>query len=185
VAKEYDYSLLKSCGKDVFISANVEIKNPHLISIGNHVAIDSFCYITTAMEIGDYVHIATHCSIVGGKDALCIMEDFSGLAAACRLICASDDYLGSGLNNPVVPMKYHAKIINKPIILKKHVILGTNCVVHPGVTIEEGSVVGSCSLITKNLDEWKVYIGIPVKPIKERNRNNIMKLRKRILSENK
>jgi galactoside O-acetyltransferase len=177
---EFDYSKLKSCGIDVRISKNVQIKYPELVSIGNHVAIDDFCIITTALEIGDYVHIAPFCSIIGGRNSSCTIEHFAGLSAGCRIICGSDDYLGSGLTNPTVPDIYHADLHIAPVVLQKHAVLGTNCVVHPGVTIGEGAAVGSCSLVKKNLDAWKVYVGMPAMCIKQREKERILKLEKQL-----
>jgi hypothetical protein len=124
IVDEFDYSQLKHCGKDVRIAASAVIKYPDLVSIGDHVAIDGFCYVTTAMEIGDYVHISPFCSIIGGRTAKCVLEDFSGLAAGCRIICGSDDYSGSGLTNPTVPAAYRADLHFDPVILEKHSLLG-------------------------------------------------------------
>ena len=50
---EYDYNLLNSCGSNTFISANVEIRRPALVSVGNNTAIDTGFYLTTQAEIGD------------------------------------------------------------------------------------------------------------------------------------
>ncbi len=179
----FDYSRLKHCGEDVRISENVVIKYPELVSIGNHVAIDDYCYISTALEVGDYVHIAPLVTIIGGRQASCILKDFAGLSAGCRIICASDDYLGSGLTNPMVPVPYHAEIHTSRVMLEKHALLGTNCVVHPGVIIGEGVAVGSCSLVRKSLEPWKVYIGIPARAVKNRNRERMLELEERLRSE--
>ena len=179
----FDYSRFRSCGIDVRIASDVVIKRPELVSIGNHVAIDGPCYISASMEIGNYVHISPFCSIVGGKDALCIMKDFSGLSVGCRIICASDDYLGSGLTNPTIPAQYRAEVRVATVILKKHALIGTNCVIHPGVNIGEGTVVGSCSLVIKDLEPWTVYIGIPAKPLKPRARDRVLELEERLLKE--
>lgn len=177
---EFDYSKLKSCGVDVRISKNVVIKHPELVTIGNHVAIDDFFYVTTELVIGDYVHIGPFCSIIGGSRAKCTLSDFSGLAAGCRIICGSDDYLGSGLTNPTIPAEYHADLHIEPVILEKHALLGTNCVVHPGVTIGEGAAVGSCSLVTKRLEPWQIYMGIPVKSVKPRNKEFMIDLERQL-----
>jgi galactoside O-acetyltransferase len=176
----YDLSKLRHCGVDVRIAASVVIRNPDLVSIGDHVAIGDFCYITTAITIGDYVHIAPHCTIIGGRRALCELRDFSAISAGCRLVCGSDDYLGSGLTNPTIPEAYHADLHFDPVILEKHVVLGTSCVVHPGVTFGEGAVVGSCSLITKSLPPWTVSKGVPARPFKERPRERILELEARL-----
>lgn len=173
---EFDLSRLKHCGIDVRISDNAIIKYPELVSIGDHVAIDAFTYITTAAQIGSYVHIGPHCSIIGGREALCVLQDFTGLSAGSRLICVSDDYLGSGLTNPTVPIAYHAELTNAPIIIEKHAILGTGCIVYPGVTISEGAAVGSCSQVTHNLDPWYVYLGSPARKVKKRESAKILAL---------
>jgi galactoside O-acetyltransferase len=174
VMAEYDYTQLLHCGKDVRIASSVAIRHPELVSIGSHVAIDDFCYITTSLEVGDYVHIGPFCSIVGGKGAQCTLRDFAGLSAGCRIICASDDYLGSGLTNPMVPVPFRAQVHVGNVVIEKHAVLGTNCVVHPGVTIGEGTALGSCSLVTKSLDSWHVYVGIPARAVRVRERAKIL-----------
>jgi acetyltransferase-like isoleucine patch superfamily enzyme len=179
----FDYSRLKRCGTDVRIADSAVIKNPELVSIGNHVAIDDFCYITTALEVGDYVHIGPYCSIIGGKKALCVLKDFAGLSAGCRLICASDDYLGSGLTNPTIPAPYRAEVRIAPVILEKHALLGTNGVIHPGVTLGEGAAVGSYSLVTKDLAPWHIYLGIPARPSRARAKDRMLELEARLRSE--
>jgi galactoside O-acetyltransferase len=173
---DYDYTQLSRCGENVRIASSVVIKYPELVRIGSHVAIDDFCYITTSLEVGDYVHIGPFCSIVGGKGAQCILRDFAGLAAGCRIICASDDYLGSGLTNPMVPVPFRAQVHFGNVVIEKHAVLGTNCVVHPGVTIGEGTALGSCSLATKTLDPWRVYVGIPARAVKVRERAKILEM---------
>ena len=173
-SRQFDKSLLKSVGEDVFISANVEIRRPHLVSIGNHVAIDSGFYITTQAEIGDYIHIAPYVTVIGGKNGLLKMGNFSGISAGCRIICASDDYLGGGLIGPTVPEKFRTDIICKPIILEDFVTLGTNVVIMPGVTIGQGSVIGAGSVVTKDTQPWSVYTGIPARRLKARPQEKII-----------
>lgn len=144
-----------------------------LVAIDDHVAIDSFVVITTTIEIGSYVHIAPHCSIIGGSQSKLVMKDFSGLSAGCRIVCGSDDYRGEGLTNPPVPTEFR-KVTYSTVTLEKYVVLGTNVVVHPGVTIGEGSVVGSCALVTKDLEPWGIYAGIPAKRIGDRRKDRIL-----------
>lgn len=179
-SKEYDYKLLKAFGENVFISANVEIRRPNLVSLGNHIAIDSGVYITTQLELKDYIHIAAYTTIIGGKDGILKMGNFSGTSAGCRLICASDEYLGNGLIGPTIPDKYHDNIICKPIIFEDFVTLGTNVVVMPGITLGEGSVVGANSLITKDTEPWTIYVGSPAKPVKIRPKDKMIEFAKKL-----
>jgi len=36
------------------------------------------------------------------------------------------------------------------------------------VTLEEGSVVGACAVVVKNVEPWMIVAGNPAKPIKKR-----------------
>lgn len=171
---QYEYSLLNCVGEDVFISGNVEIRRPDLVSVGNHVAIDTGFYLTTSAKIEDYIHIAPYVTVIGGARGALIMQNFSGISAGCRIICGSDDYLGTGLTGPAIPEKYHAQIKFAPVVLEKFALLGTSAVVMPGVTIGEGSVVGACSLVTKDTQPWSVYVGTPARRVKDRPKDKIV-----------
>ena len=96
----------------------------------------------------------------------------------------SDDYT-DGIATPMVPLKFKAGAIIGKIIIKKHCIVGANSVVLPNVTFNEGATLGALSLANENLEEYKVYAGIPHKLIKVRNKTNILKLEKNFYNEMK
>lgn len=166
---------LLNVGEDVLIHPTAEIRRPNLVTIGNHVAIDEYVVITTRAHIHDYIHIAPLVTVVGGKEALIVMMDFSTIAAGARIICGSSDYLGSGFVSPTTPMEFRSKEIIKPVIMEKFSHVATNSVVLPGVTLKEGSVLAALSFAKDNLEPWTIYAGIPAKPIKERPKALIMK----------
>lgn len=64
------------------------------------------------------------------------------------------------------------------ITIKDDAYLGANCTVMPGITIGEGAVVGSNSLVTKDLEPWGIYVGTPCKKIGEREKPSIDKVEK-------
>lgn len=173
-SEQYDYSLLKAAGENVFISANVEIRRPQLVSVGNNSAIDTGLYLTTGAEIGDYVHIAPYATIIGGATAMLHMGHFSSLAAGARVICGSDEHLGYGFPGPTIPEKYHDKVTIAPVRLEKFANVATNVVIMPGVTLGEGCVVGACSLVNKDLEPWTIYVGVPARPVKMRPRERML-----------
>lgn len=156
-------------GEDVFISPNAELKLAEQAIIGNHVSIDSFVYCTVPMTVGDYVHIASHCSIIGGAMATFTMGNFSALATGCRVICASDEHLGAGLDIPWVPKEYRDSVVNKPIVIEDFAIVCAGAILLPGVTIAEGSVVGAGCVVRRSTKPWMVYVGDPPLPCKERS----------------
>ena len=164
------------------ISSHAVIVHPEMMATGNHIAIDPFVIITTALELGNYVHIAPHCSIIGGVQSKLIMGDFSGLAAGCRIVCASDDYKGAGLINPTIPIKYRS-VTHSTVIIEKLATLGTNVVVLPGITIGEGAVVGVSSVVTKNLEPWGIYAGVPARRVGMREKNKLLHYAELLMQE--
>jgi galactoside O-acetyltransferase len=177
---QYDYPLLKSCGKDVFISAKVEIRRPQLVSVGNHVAIDSGVYITTCAEIGDYVHLSPYITVVGGARSKIIVEDFVTIAAGSRIIAGSDKFMGAGFTSVTVPQEYRDEVEFSTIHIKRFAGIGTNAVIMPGITIAEGSVIGACSLVTKNTEPWTIYAGVPARAIKVRPNKKMLEFAKKM-----
>lgn len=167
-------SRLKSVGEDVFISNQVEIRRPEKVSIGSHTAIDTGFYCTVSADIGNYVHIGPYVTIIGGADGYIKLSDFSTIAAGSRLICGSDEHLGHGLVGPTIPDKYKDRLIIEPIILEPFANLGTNVIVMPGVTIAEGCVIGTGSVVTKSTQPWKVYAGYPARAIKDRPKEKMI-----------
>jgi acetyltransferase-like isoleucine patch superfamily enzyme len=170
----------KKIGEDVRISDQCFISRPESITIGNHVAIDMWTYISVEAILGNYIHIAPSVSIIGGKDSKIIMEDFTNIGSGSRIVCATDDF-SQGLISPVVPIE-HRTVITKPVIFKKFSTLGVNCVVLPGVTLGEGSIVGANSLVTKDTEPWTIYAGSPAKPIKIRDKDRIIESAKKLLN---
>lgn len=142
------------------------------LTIQNHNAIDPFFYSSVPLDIGNYVHISSHVSVIGGNKTKLTLKDYSFIATGSRIICASEDYTNDGLIGPLVPESM--KICKyAPVVFEKFSGVGANCVVLPGVTLAEGSVVGANSVVTKNTKPWGVYLGSPAKFIKYRPSDNI------------
>lgn len=162
---------LATFGEDVRISRKASIYNPGRISIGSHVRIDDFCVLSAGeggIEIGDYVHIAVYCSLMGeGKIKL---NDFSGLSSRVSIYSSNDDYSGEHLTNPTVPVQFTG-VTHADVLLGKHVIIGSGSVVLPGICLADGVVVGALSLVTKNCQAFGKYWGAPARRIGERKRD--------------
>lgn len=56
---------------------------------------------------------------------------------------------------------------NKPIIIGNHVWIGKNCSILKGVTIENNSIIGMSSVVTKNVDSNSIYAGNPARKVKD------------------
>lgn len=177
---QYDKSLLKACGENTRISASVEIRRPHLVSVGKHTAVDSGFYLTTAAEIGDYIHIGPYVTIIGGATGMLVMEHFASIATGSRIICGSDEHKGYGMPGPTIPKPYQDKLIIEPVIFRRFANVTTNVVIVPGVTLAEGTVVGACSLVMKDTEPWGIYFGVPAKKVGERPREKILQYAKEL-----
>lgn len=59
-------------------------------------------------------------------------------------------------------------LVPAPIVIGKSCWLAADVFVTPGVTIGDGTVVGARSSVFTDLPEWKVCVGSPARPIKDR-----------------
>ncbi len=158
----------KSIGANVLISKKASLYGVEQIEIGNNVRIDDFCVLSGKINLDNYIHIGAYSALFGGNAGI-QMKDFSGLSSRCVIYAESDDYSGNSLTNPTVPAKLRS-VSGGKVIIGKHVIVGTGSSIMPGVKIGDGASVGSMSLVNKSLSEWGIYIGIPCRRIKDRNR---------------
>lgn len=170
----------KHLGKNVLVSDKCSIYNADQISIGDYSRIDDFCVVSGKVTLGRNVHIAVFVNLAGGEMGI-TMDDFSSVAYGSHVFTQSDDYLGTYLTNPTVPDKY--KVETKLAIhIGRHVIVGTNSLIFPGVTLADGCSVGALSMVTKSTEPWKVYVGIPAKPVADRKKD-LLDLEKQYLAE--
>ncbi|MBO7271817.1 MAG: acyltransferase [Bacteroidaceae bacterium] len=62
----------------------------------------------------------------------------------------------------------HRKLYSKgPVIIGKYVAIGEGCIILPGVTIGDHSVIGANAVVTKDVPPYSVVAGNPAKVIKQ------------------
>lgn len=162
-------------GKDVVIDPNTRFTRPGLVSIGDHVAIDWGFYCTTALTVGDYVHISPHVAVIGGGNTALMIGDFCFISVGARMLCASEHFMGAGLIGPVVPEEFRDEIMSGPIVMKSFSGVCANSVVMPGVTMGQGSILGANSFLKGDAQPWTIYAGNPARPIKDRPMDKMIK----------
>jgi len=173
---------LKSVGDDVAIAKGCTIVGLENICIGDRVRIDGYCSLLAVdgeIVIGSNVHIGAYCYLAGG--ARIELKDFSGLSQGVKIYTKSDNYDGSTLTNPTIPTHYTHPQEGR-VVIGRHSIIGSGAVVLPGVIVGDGVAVGAMALVSKSLDEWSVYAGVPAKKIKSRQKE-ILEAEKRYLDE--
>ena len=158
----------KYIGKNVLVSRKASIYGIENISIDDNSRIDDFCILSGNITIGKNVHIAAACLFFSG-DYNIVLEDYSGVSSQTTIYASSDDYSGDYLTNPTVPDNLR-NVTGGDVIIKRHVVVGSGTTILPNVTIGVGCSVGAKSLITKDLDDWGIYFGIPAKFYKKRSK---------------
>lgn len=163
---KYDF---KKIGMDVKIFEYTKIVNPEVIEIGDFSEIDDFTFIYggKGIIIGRYVHISRFVSIIGGGELY--LGDYTVLADGARILTGTDTYNGGARMSTCLPLEQRNAIISF-VKIEKDAFVGTNSIVHPGVTIGEGAVIGSNSLVLKDIEPWTVNAGSPCKVIGKRPR---------------
>lgn len=162
-------------GADVVVHGQARVIGAERIEVGDSVIVDDFVFLMAGEEtrIGSFVHLGAFTSIAGGGRL--VMEDFAGLSGGVRLYTGNEDYSGGCLTNPAVPAPFRVPL-RSFVHLGKHVIVGANAVLLPGITIGEGAVVGAQSLVTRDCEPWTIYGGAPARSLRERPRARILAL---------
>jgi len=153
-------------GNDIFIDDDSLIKDLNNAILGTRVAIDKGFYCSTKLNIGDYVHIGPHVSIVGSTKGLFICKGFNNIMAGARIICGSDRFDDSGLFGAMIPKEYKGNQIIEPVIMEEFSNIGTNAVVLPGSILRKGVLLTIGSVLFGDTVEWGVYKGNPAKLVK-------------------
>jgi len=140
-----------SVGREVFIGkhawVNLTSREARLVigsgtTIGNHLTIGC----GTSIEIGDGVMMSDRVSILDQ------LHDFRGWVAEA-LAAGRDPTCTWALTEP------------EPIRIGDGTWLGIGVVVMPGVTIGKGCAVGANAVVTKDLPDFAVAVGVPARII--------------------
>lgn len=122
-------------------------------------------YYALGFEVSCYenVIIGKRCSFGGN-----IM-----LNAHDKIVIGDDCLIAYGVVINTAGHDYTAEIMNqsfysKPVQIGSNVWLGANALILPGVTIEDGAVVGAGAVVTKDVPRNAIVVGNPAKIVKYR-----------------
>ena len=120
---------------------------------------------------GSTVHAPFHCTegskVKIGRDTIImynvdmmssggiIIGDNVMIAAGTKIVTNNHDYTD------------HRTLLTKPVVLKDNCWLGASCVILPGVTVGENSVVAAGAVVTSDVPPDTVVGGVPAKEIKK------------------
>jgi len=161
---------LRSYGRDVRIYPLAKIVNPEVIEIGDYSMMGDFTFTNggIGVRIGRYVNIACFACIIGGGELT--VGDYAVIGYGSRIITGTDSHnTGKRLSSPL-PREEQRDVSRGRVIIEKDVFVGANVVVHPNVKIGEGAIIGSNSLVLKDVEPWSINVGSPCRKIGERPR---------------
>ena len=142
-----------------------------ILHCGEYCIIDDFVLITTPIWLGNHVHVAAGCTLLGAERVY--LNDYCAIASGSRVFTSTDRH-SSDDGTPTAMSAAAPLALRAPytaaVTLGRHAFVGANSVVMPGVLFGPGAVIGANSFVPPDtaLEEWTIYVGSPVKPIKKR-----------------
>lgn len=130
--------------------------------VGRGVVFYSNIWIFTGRNLilGDDVDLAT---------GVLITTDGGVSIGARTLVGYGTKILSSNHNVPKLPDRiFDSGHTKAPVNIANDVWIGANCIILPGVTIGEGTIVAAGSVVTKDIPANVFVGGVPAKIIKER-----------------
>lgn len=132
---------LMEIGDDTRVQPGFKFGQRDVIVIGHHCQVNENVYIQSAL-IGNHVMIAQQVAI------LAVTHNFDRFD---------------------VPIILQGSTGVRPVTIKDDVWIGRNAVIMPGITIENGVIVGAGAVVTKNIPAYAIVGGVPAKIIRYRN----------------
>ena len=148
--KPSKYSIIKKArlGRDSRVYDQV---NLYGCKIGKNTKIDSYVYIEEGVTIGDNCKIRPFVFIPTGV----VIED--NVFIAPNVTFTNDKH-----------PRAHGEWTQLNTRVKKHASIGAGSTINPGVQIGENALIGAGSVVTKNIPDNAIAVGIPARVVGSR-----------------
>ena len=182
--------LLGEVGRGVVFGANMTLRHPRKIRIGNATIIDDNVLIDAKGSDNRGITIGEDCfigrnSILSCKDGDIELGDRANVGFNCNIMSSSlvrvgrDNlisaytYLVGGGNYDLdrvdIPInKSLREDGNRGIRLDDNVWIGTHSVVLDGISIGEGAAVAAGAVVAKDIPAWSIAAGVPAAVVRQR-----------------
>lgn len=129
----------------------VRIWGRQKVEIGRNFYIGRDSFIETDVVIGDNVMFGNRVALIGRYDHHYQLPGMP-IRLAPQIRDAGYDWKGIGQN----------------IIVENDVWIGYGSTVLSGIRIGEGSIIGAGSLVTKDVEPYSIYAGVPARKVRSR-----------------
>ncbi len=181
-------SLFAKVGKNVIFGKSITIRHSGKIFIGDNVVIDDYAVLDAKgndnkgifigdnvmigrntvisckngnITIGDNTNIAMSCFIQSGRD---VKIGKNNLFAAYCYVIGGGDHETDRTDIPIIAQGQVVKGIN----IEDNCWFGAGVMVQDGIKIERDSIIGGGAVVTRDIPEFSVAVGVPAKVIKNR-----------------
>lgn len=176
--------LLGACGRNVVFGQNVVLRHPHKVHIGDNVVIDDHCLVdakgdrNSGIRIGSGVFIGRN-TILSCKDGDIEIGDGANIGFNCEVFSASTVRIG-----PNVLMAAYSYVIggnhdfsdpsqavlaqtrtSRGVTLGAGAWIGAGVKILDGIAIGERAVVGAGAVVTRDVPDGAVAVGIPARVV--------------------
>jgi acetyltransferase-like isoleucine patch superfamily enzyme len=179
--------LLGSCGRNVSFGANVTLRHPHKIHVGDDVAVDDGCVLDAkgtanhGIRIGARVFLGRN-SIVACKDGDIVLEDGVNVSYNCAIFSASSVRIGADtllaaycyvvgggheFGRPDVPVVQQGRP-SRGIEVGPGGWIGAGAIVLDGVRVGAGAVIGAQAVVAADVPDFAVAVGAPARVVRDR-----------------
>ena len=153
-------------GKRIAVYGALHVNNYGTMSIGDHSSLFGPLYFEVGpgaeLRIGSRVVFGQLVNIAAGQSV--ILEDETLIGPMCHIRDADHAFDNTErMSVGICPGQ------SAPIVIKRGAWLGANVHVLKGVTIGAGVVIGAGSVVTKDIPDMAIAVGVPAKVIRFRN----------------
>jgi acetyltransferase-like isoleucine patch superfamily enzyme len=182
-------SLFGGVGRNVVFGKSITIRHGHKIFLGDNVVIDDYAVLDAKgsgndgivigdnvmigrnsvisckngdIDIGDNTNIAMNCFIQSAKH---VKIGRNVLFAAYCYVIGGGDHSTDRIDVPIIAQRQ----VVKGITIEDNCWLGAGVKVQDGVAIGRDSILGSGAVVTRDVPEFSVAVGVPAKVVGNRD----------------
>lgn len=142
-------------GEGLHVGKGTRLWAPSSLTIGNFVYIGKDVNIEANCHIGDFCLIANRVAIVGRHD-----HDFTALGYPVRF----SPWVGSQTKK--------SRFYEDKAMIGDDCWLGYGAIVLTGVSVGKGSIIAAGSVVTKDIPEYSIAVGVPARVVGSRFADN-------------
>lgn len=152
-----------------YVGFNVKVVNRGRITLGKKVIVRPSTFLCTHcssshLQIADDVEIGNHSTI----------SCFNEIDIMRGVLTGPQVWIGDNnheYENPNIPIRFQGVRAKKGdrILIESGTWIGTNVVIVGNVRIGKNCVIGANSVVTKDIPDYSVAVGIPAKVVKRYN----------------